>query len=80
MNEQITSVKSTVANFSHGVSVGGAATGIMGGLSLDRVAIIVGIVVTIAGFIVNFVFRYLERKDKLKAYERLTSVTDTAKI
>jgi len=55
-----------VANAGSGIQYGGAGGTVISGMALSEIGVIVGIVIAIFGFIVNWYYKHLSYKLQLK--------------
>ena len=62
----MTTPHETITSLANTATYGGAGTAVLFGLSANEFAAITGAVVAIVGLIVSWVFKFLERKDRLK--------------
>jgi ABC-type proline/glycine betaine transport system permease subunit len=62
----MTNSHETITSLANTATYGGAGTAVLFGLSANEFAAITGAVVAIVGLIVTLVFKFLERKDRLK--------------
>tara|TARA_R110000744_G_scaffold188036_1_gene307382 strand:- start:62 stop:286 length:225 start_codon:yes stop_codon:yes gene_type:complete len=67
----MTTTHETVTSLASTATYGGSGAAVLFGLTANEFAAIAGVVVAILGLIVSWVFKGLERKDRIAHYKRM---------
>jgi ABC-type proline/glycine betaine transport system permease subunit len=73
----MTTTHETVTSIATTATYGGSGAAVLFGLTANEFAAIAGAVVAIVGLIVSWVFKMLERKDRIAHYKKMEMTHDS---
>ena len=73
----MTPAHETISSLANTATYGGSGAAVVFGLTANEFAAIAGAVVAIIGLIVSWVFKMLERKDRIAHYKQMEKTNET---